>query len=61
MTIRKKVVAITIDPELHEWLQHYIHHDTRRTKSVSGIISEFVLDLSSSVARNAQSTLVINK
>ncbi len=43
---RKKVIAITLDPDLHEWIKSYA--DSRKT-NVSRLISDFVFDLSSSL------------
>lgn len=44
---RKKVIAITLDPELHEWIKGYA--ESRKT-NVSRLISDFVFELSSSTA-----------
>lgn len=44
---RKKVIAVTIDRELHEWFQEYAH---RVKKTVSGLFSEQIYTLSSSAA-----------
>lgn len=42
---RKKVIAITLDPDLHEWIKNYA--EVRKT-NVSRLISDFVFNLSSS-------------
>lgn len=44
---KKKMIAITIDPELHTFFQWYARS---RKKSVSGLISEHIFDLSASLA-----------
>lgn len=46
--LRKKIVAITLDPELHEWFKFYA--DSKK-KTVSGLISEHIFDLSSSAVQ----------
>lgn len=43
---RKKVIAITLDPELHEFIKE---HAEKRKTNVSRLISDFVFQLSSSV------------
>jgi hypothetical protein len=47
MTKKKKVIALTIDPDLHEFFKKYAQS---RKKTVSGLFSEHIFDLSSSIA-----------
>ena len=44
---KKKIVAITLDVDLHEWFKWYAKS---KKKTVSGLFSEHVFDLSSSAA-----------
>lgn len=46
--LRKKIVAITLDPELHEWFKEY---SVGKKKTVSGLVSEYIFNLSSSAAQ----------
>lgn len=43
--MKKKIVAITLDPELHDFMKKF---SKMRKKTVSGLISEHIFDLSAS-------------
>jgi hypothetical protein len=48
LKVRKKIVAITLDPELHDWFKSY---SASKKKTVSGLVSEHIFDLSSSATQ----------
>lgn len=50
--MKKKIIAITIDQELHDFFKKYVK---LRKKTVSGMISEHVFDISSSYAKENNS------
>ena len=44
---KKKLISITLDPDLHDWYKNYAKHVK---KTVSGLFNEHIYNLSSSQA-----------